>query len=59
MICIVHQQGIVEPHSVCDVPLMIEAQTLEEQDVMVQLSIFGSQDPPLVSSLTLSYIQPI
>ena len=33
----------------CDVPLIIEAQALEEQDVLAQIAIFGSPDPPMVS----------
>lgn len=41
-------QGIVEPHSVLDVPLVIEAQSLEEQDVVAYISVFGSPDPPMV-----------
>ena len=45
-------QGIVEPHSVCDVPLIIKAQKLEEQDVMAQVAIFGSPEPPMVSLST-------
>lgn len=47
-------QGIVEPHSVCDVPLLIEAQVLEEQDVIAHIAIFGSPDPPMVSILYLT-----
>ena len=33
----------------CDVPLLIEAQALEEQDVIAHIAIFGSPDPPMVS----------
>ncbi|XP_053402100.1 hydrocephalus-inducing protein homolog isoform X11 [Mercenaria mercenaria] len=40
-------KGIVDPHSVLDVPLIIEAQALEEQDVVAHVSIFGSPDPPM------------
>ncbi|KAK3085440.1 hypothetical protein FSP39_003318 [Pinctada imbricata] len=40
-------KGIVEPHSVYEVPLVIEAQMLEEQDMVAHFAIFGSQDPPL------------
>jgi len=42
-------QGIIEPHSVYDLPLIIEAQALEEQDILAQIAIFGSPDPPMVS----------
>lgn len=42
-------QGVVEPHSLCDIPLLIEAQMLEEEDIVAYFSIFGSPDPPLVS----------
>mgnify|MGYP000688775634 CR=1 FL=1 len=41
-------QGVVDAHSVLDVPLVIEAQCLEEQDVMAHISVFGSPDPPMV-----------
>ena len=47
-------QGIVEPHSLCDIPLIIEAQMLEEDDIVAYFSIFGSPDPPLVSALSIS-----
>ncbi|XP_052230840.1 hydrocephalus-inducing protein-like isoform X4 [Dreissena polymorpha] len=40
-------KGIVEAHSVLDVPLIIEAQGIEEQDVVASIAIFGSPDPPL------------
>lgn len=43
-------QGVVEPHSLCDIPLLIEAQMLEEEDIVAYFSIFGSPDPPLVSN---------
>ena len=49
-------QGIVEPHSVLDVPLIIEAQTLEEQDLVVHVAIFGSPDPPMVCAIRLCYM---
>lgn len=39
---------MVDPHSVLDVPLVIEAQALEEVDVVAQIAIFGSPDPPMV-----------
>ena len=42
-------QGVVAPHSVCDVPLQIRAQCLEEQETPCFIAIFGSPDPPLVS----------
>lgn len=47
--CIVLFQGIVDPHSVLDLPLVIEAMMLEEQDVVASIAIFGSPDPPMVS----------
>lgn len=40
-------KGVVEPHSLCDIPLLIEAQMLEEEDIVAYFSIFGSPDPPL------------
>ncbi|KAL5021171.1 hypothetical protein ScPMuIL_000326 [Solemya velum] len=40
-------KGIIEPHSVCDVPIIIEAQALQEQEMIAFFSIFGSPDPPL------------
>lgn len=39
----------MEPHSLCEVPLLIEAQMLEEQDIVAYFSVFGSPDPPLVN----------
>ena len=32
----------------CDVPLIIEAQALEEQDILAHIAIFGSPDPSMV-----------
>ena len=50
-------QGIIAPHSVSDVPLLIKANTLEEQEVPCLVQIFGSQDLPIVSSAELiSYL---
>ena len=43
-------QGVVAPHSVCEVPLEIQAQWLEEQEMPCFIAIFGSPDPPLVSA---------
>ncbi len=42
-------KGIIEAHSILDVPLVITPQGLEELEILAQLSIFGSPDPPLVS----------
>ncbi|XP_025115052.1 hydrocephalus-inducing protein-like isoform X4 [Pomacea canaliculata] len=40
-------KGIIAPHSLCEVPLMIRAQMLEEQEVSCFVAIFGSQEPPM------------
>ncbi|KAL3860158.1 hypothetical protein ACJMK2_010318 [Sinanodonta woodiana] len=45
-------KGIVQPHSIQDVPIIIEAQMLEEQDTVAYISIFGSPDPPLPVHIT-------
>ena len=45
-------QGIIQPHSVMDVPLVITPQGLEELEIVAQLMIFGSPDPPLVSKFS-------
>ena len=43
----------------CDVPLIIEAQALEEQDVLAHIAIFGSPDPPMVRFYLFStYLDP-
>ena len=42
-------QGIVEPHSVLDVPMIITPQGLEELQVTAHVMVFGSADVPLVS----------
>lgn len=42
-------QGILEAHSVCEVPMIMEAQCLEEIESTAQVMIFGSPEPPLVS----------
>lgn len=43
-------QGIISPHSVVNVPLVIESQALEENEILAYFMIFGSADPPLVST---------
>ncbi|XP_071173399.1 hydrocephalus-inducing protein homolog isoform X10 [Mytilus edulis] len=40
-------KGIVEPHSLTEVPMIIQSQMLDEQDIIGQFAIFGSPDPPL------------
>ncbi|XP_035827636.1 hydrocephalus-inducing protein [Aplysia californica] len=40
-------KGIIAPHSVADVPLLIKANALEEQEVPCLVQIFGSQDLPI------------
>lgn len=37
----------------CDVPIIIEAQALQEQEMIAFFSIFGSPDPPLVRNVFL------
>ncbi|CAL1528045.1 unnamed protein product [Lymnaea stagnalis] len=41
-------KGIIEPHTVVDIPLVIEALDLEEQEMPIEIRIFGSPKPPLV-----------
>ena len=43
----------------CDVPLLIEAQALEEQDVIAHIAIFGSPDPPMVSTDLYTILIPV
>ncbi|XP_070194710.1 hydrocephalus-inducing protein homolog isoform X4 [Littorina saxatilis] len=40
-------KGVVAAHSVCEVPLEIRSQYLEEQEIPCFIAIFGSTDPPL------------
>ncbi len=42
-------QGLIEPHTLLDVPLVITPQGLQELETIAQLIVFGSPDPPLVS----------
>ena len=39
-------QGIVEAHSICDLPIIITPQKLEEQCTLANILIFGSSDAP-------------
>lgn len=43
------RKGVIEPNSVKEVPLFIEAQGLEELSVNAFFMIVGSQEAPLVS----------
>ena len=52
-------QGIIAPHSVADVPLLIKANALEEQEVPCLVQIFGSQDLPIVSHTFLLFLSLI
>ncbi|XP_046359897.2 hydrocephalus-inducing protein homolog isoform X3 [Haliotis rufescens] len=45
-------KGIIPPHCVMEVPLLVEVQALEEQDIPVYIRIFGSQEPPLPVHVT-------
>lgn len=47
-------QGIIQPHSVKEVPLHMTAECLEEVTTMAYFMIFGSSDAPLVSYNNLS-----
>lgn len=46
------RKGVIEPNSIKDVPLFIEAQGLEELTVNAFFMIVGSQEAPLVSFLS-------
>jgi hypothetical protein len=41
-------QGIIPPHNVVEVPLVITPQGLEELEVMSTIHIFGSMEQALV-----------
>ncbi|XP_041375521.1 hydrocephalus-inducing protein homolog [Gigantopelta aegis] len=45
-------KGVIAPHDVYDVALLIEAQVLEELDISVYVHIFGSPDPPMPVHVT-------
>lgn len=45
-------KGVIEPNSIKEVPLFIEAQGLEELSVNAFFMIVGSQEAPLVSFAT-------
>ena len=47
-------QGIIQPHSIKEVPLHITAECLEEVSTMAFFMIFGSSDAPLVGYRNLS-----
>lgn len=42
-------QGIIQPHSIKEVPLHMTAECLEEVSTMAYFMIFGSSDAPLAS----------
>ncbi|XP_016051807.1 PREDICTED: hydrocephalus-inducing protein homolog [Miniopterus natalensis] len=43
--------GVIPPHSTVDIPLTLETQVTGEHRSTVYISIFGSQDPPVVCHL--------
>ncbi|XP_069882349.1 hydrocephalus-inducing protein homolog isoform X1 [Dipodomys merriami] len=43
--------GVISPHSTVDIPLTLETQAIGEHRSKVYISIFGSQDPPLVCQI--------
>ena len=47
-VCVLWFQGIIQPHSVKEVPLHITAECLEEVTTVAYFMIFGSSDAPLV-----------
>ena len=49
-----YTQGIIEPHSVMEVPLVITPQGIEELETTCYFSIFGSPDPSMVSIWSLT-----
>ena len=46
-------QGIIEPQSTCDVPLVITPQGLEELETTARFIIFGNSESPLVGLVAL------
>lgn len=45
--------GIIPAQSTAEVPMVITPRALEEIDTVAEFSIFGSVQPPLVSSVIL------
>uniref|UniRef100_H2XZ27 Hydin adenylate kinase-like domain-containing protein n=1 Tax=Ciona intestinalis TaxID=7719 RepID=H2XZ27_CIOIN len=45
-------KGLIEPHSEVNVPILIQAQDVDDQEVTAYFSIFGSPEPPLVCFLS-------
>ncbi|XP_071670318.1 hydrocephalus-inducing protein homolog isoform X2 [Patagioenas fasciata] len=56
--------GVIQPHSSVEVPLVLEAQRIGEQDTVVHVAIFGSEESPLKIHLMsigegpVVYVQP-
>ena len=48
IVCVLWFQGIIQPHSVKEVPLHITAECLEEVTTVAYFMIFGSSEAPLV-----------
>ena len=47
-------KGIIEPHAIMEVPLVITPQGLEELEITAHFAIFGNPEVPVVS---LRFIQ--
>ncbi|XP_066493063.1 hydrocephalus-inducing protein homolog [Tiliqua scincoides] len=43
--------GIIEPHTMVEIPLALEVQERGPQEVTAYIAVFGSEDPPLVIQL--------
>ncbi|XP_055892829.1 hydrocephalus-inducing protein homolog isoform X5 [Biomphalaria glabrata] len=41
-------KGVIAPNSIVDIPLVIEAVALEEQEIPCYIRIFGSPNPPMI-----------
>ncbi|NXI51133.1 HYDIN protein, partial [Chloroceryle aenea] len=56
--------GIIQPHSLVEIPFMLEAQVTGEQDTVAHVAVFGSEGSPLQIHLVsigegpVVYVQP-
>ncbi|KAK2848119.1 hypothetical protein Q7C36_009801 [Tachysurus vachellii] len=48
----VHPRGVIQPYSIEEIPLVLQAKTVGQVQVMALIAILGQQDPPLELLLT-------
>ncbi|XP_047678536.1 hydrocephalus-inducing protein-like isoform X5 [Tachysurus fulvidraco] len=55
----VHPRGVIQPYSIEEIPLVLQAKTVGQVQVMALIAILGQQDPPLELLLSCNGQGPV